>query len=92
MILHRYGLALGISMGALLISITLDRLFASMSPVLQFIIQIPLLVLIVDEGRRYLIRSSGMSEEDINGAFFFAAPMAAIGATSLFSDIRKTIS
>jgi hypothetical protein len=91
MFLHRYALALGISVAALLISITLDRLLAPLSPIPQFMIQIPILVLLVDEGRRALLHYTNLQPDDVNGAFFFAAPMAALGATSLFVDLRKTL-
>jgi hypothetical protein len=90
MFIHRYTLALGISILALLISIALDRLLSPLSPLLQFVIQVPILVLIVDEGRHALIQA-GFPTDDVNGAFFFAAPLAALGATSLFIDIRKTL-
>lgn len=87
--LHRYALALGISVAALLISIALDRALAPLPTLLQFVIQVPLLVLIVDEGRRYLIQKAGFPTDDVNGTFFFAAPLAALGATSLFLEIRQ---
>jgi|LauGreDrversion4_2_1035121.scaffolds.fasta_scaffold1940016_1 hypothetical protein len=89
MFTHRYILALGISIAALLISIALDRLLSPLPTVTQFILQVPLLVLIVDEGRRYLIQNAGFPADDVNGAFFFAAPLAALGATSLFLEIRQ---
>ena len=89
MFAHRYILALGISVAALLISIALDRLLAPLPTLLQFIVQVPLLVLIVDEGRRYLIQTVGLPADDVNGAFFFAAPLAALGAASLFLEIRQ---
>ena len=91
MFLHRYALALGISIVALLISIALDRLLSSLSPVTQFLLQVPILVLLVDEGRRALLAYTELLPDDVNGAFFFAAPMAALGATSLVADIRKTL-
>jgi hypothetical protein len=90
MFLPRYALALGISIVALLISITLDRLLAPLPPIIQFAIQVPLLVLLVDEGRRALLHYTQIPKEDVDGAFFFAAPMAALGATSLFMDLRKS--
>jgi len=87
--IHRYTLALGISVAALLISIAIDRLLAPLPTLLQFIVQVPLLVLIVDEGRRYLIQTAGFPTDDVNGAFFFAAPLAALGATSLFLELQQ---
>lgn len=88
MFLQRYTLALGISVAALLISIALDRLLAPLPTLTQFIVQVPLLVLIGDESHRALIRA-GYPEEDVTGAFFFAAPLAALGATSLFLELRQ---
>ena len=89
MFLQRYILALGISIAALLISIALDRLLAPLPTLTQFLVQVPLLVLIVDEGRRFLIQKGGFPADDVNGAFFFAAPLAALGATSLFLELRQ---
>lgn len=86
---YRYILALGISVAALLISIALDRLLAPLPTFLQFAIQVPVLVLIVDEGRRFLIHAAGFPADDVNGAFFFAAPLAALGATSLFLELQQ---
>ena len=90
--LQRYALALGISVTALLISIALDRILAPLSPIPQFIIQVPLLVLLFDEIRRVLIQSGAFREEDVIGAVFFAAPLAALGATTLFKDLQKSLS
>ncbi len=91
MFLHRYALALGISFVAFLISFALDRLLAPLPPLAQFAIQVPLLVLLVDEGHRALRHYTQLPKEDVDGAFFFAAPMAALGATSLFMDLRKSL-
>ncbi len=88
---HRYALALGISITALLISIALDRVLVSLPTLLQFALQVPFLVLLFDEGRRYLIETTGFPADDVNGAFFFAAPLAALGATSLFLEIRQKL-
>ncbi len=90
MFLHRYALALGISFVAFLISIALDRLLAPLPPLAQFAVQVPLLVLLIDEGRRFLLHYTQIPQEDVDGAFFFAAPLAALGATSLFMDLRKS--
>ena len=90
----RYAFTVGISVTALMISLALDVIFAPLPPVAQFIVQIPILVLIVDAFRHWcLVRAAelGLSDADINASFFFAAPMAALGAGSLFSDIRGLI-
>lgn len=88
------ALILGISIVALLISLTLDALFAPLPGPLQFIVQIPLLVLAMDSLRAwiapYVIRQ-GILNEQVDSAFFFAAPLAAVGARSLFADIRRMI-
>lgn len=94
MIQARIALILGISIVALLISLTLDALFAPLPGPLQFVVQIPLLVLAMDFIREwispYAIRQ-GILNEQVDSAFFFAAPLAALGARSLFADIRRMI-
>ena len=92
MLIHRIALTLGISIVALLISIVLDILLAPLPPLFQFLIQVPALVIILDEFRRHAIGEApryGLTTEDVNGAFFLAAPLAAFGATTLFADIRR---
>ncbi len=87
-------LILGVSITVLTISVLLDALCAPLPPVAQFIIQIPLLVLAVDALRRAaLARAStiGLSVDEINASFFFAAPLAAFGASTLFRDIRRIL-
>lgn len=88
------ALILGISIVALLISLTLDAIFAPLPGPLQFVVQIPLLALAMDSLRTwiapYAIRQ-GIPNEQVNGAFFFAAPLAALGSRSLFADIRRLI-
>ena len=91
MIISRTLLTLGISIVALLISYVLDRLLAPLTAIPQFLIQIPILVLIIDEFRRLILshaQAFDLSVDDVNGAFFFAAPMAAFGARSLFRDLQ----
>lgn len=94
MFVARAVLAIGISVAALLISLTLDRLCAPLPPALQFFVQIPVLVLIIDEFRRIVLTHAtrfGLTDADVNGTFFFAAPLAALGANSLFKDLRRTL-
>lgn len=90
----RIILILGVSIAAFGISLLLDLLLAPLPPALQFLVQIPALVLLIEECRRYALANAdriGLDTHDINGAFFFAAPLAALGAMSLFSDIRKLV-
>jgi hypothetical protein len=49
-------------------------------------------VLILDEARRAsypMAAQYGLTREDVDGSFFFAAPMAALGAQNLFGDLRR---
>jgi hypothetical protein len=92
MFVARAALAIGISIAALLISLLLDTILSPLPPLFQFLIQIPALVLIMDEARRVVIREAGrydLTEADVNGTFFFAAPMAAFAAVDLFRDLRR---
>ena len=92
MFANRFLFTIGVSIVALLTSLTIDRLLAPLSPIPQFLVQVPVLVLIMDEFRRLTLHHAhayGLSADDINGTFFFAAPMAAFGATSLFRDLKS---
>lgn len=94
MLVYRIAMILGISIVTLLISITLDVLLAPLPGHIQFLVQIPALVIAMDELRRWAQGRAAdlhVTADDINGAFFFAAPLAAFGATSLFADIRRTL-
>ncbi len=93
-LLLRYAFILGISLGTLLISLILDRIFAPLSPLAQFFIQVPVLVLAIDAFRRWILARGAefeLTDTDINASFFFAAPLAALGANSLFRDIGRLI-
>lgn len=87
----RAALAIGVSVAALLISLALDRLLAPLSAIPQFLIQIPILVLTMDYLRTLTIHHTTdyLSADAVNGAFFFAAPLAAVGSSSLMQDIRQ---
>lgn len=86
----RTALAIGVSIAALLISLALDRLLAPLSAIPQFLIQIPTLVLAMEYLRTLAIHhASGLLSADaVNGTFFFAAPLAAVGSSSLIQEIR----
>lgn len=91
----RIALILAVSISAFLISLALDLLLSPLPPLLQFIIQVPILVILIEEGRRYALNNEkrlGLGEMEINGAFFFAAPLAAFAAFSLFKDINGLVS
>lgn len=94
MLVARIALILGISIASLLISIILDVILAPLPHIAQFLVQIPLLVLAVDELRILALQHAttyGLTESQVNGAFFFAAPIAAFGATNLFADMARII-
>ena len=89
-----YLFTVAISVGVLLLSLVLYTIFAPLPAALQFVIQIPLLVLIVDAFRHAITTHATafeLTESDINASFFFAAPLAAFGASSLFRDIRRLL-
>ncbi len=88
------ALILSVSITVLLLSLILDTLCAPLPPVVQFIVQIPLLVLMVDALRRAALARAttiGLSKDEINASFFFAAPLAAFGAMTLFGDLRRLL-
>ena len=92
MLVYRIAMILGISIVTLLISITLDTVLAPLPGHVQFLVQIPALVIAMDELRLWTVARAAelhVTVDEINGAFFFAAPLAAFGAASLFADIRR---
>jgi hypothetical protein len=95
MLLIRVALVIAVSLAALLISLALDRMFASLSAIPQFLIQIPTLVLIMDYLRARVIdhveEAHGLTVDDVNGAFFFAAPLAAVASADLMAEIRRLL-
>lgn len=88
----RILLAIGISIAALLISTVLDALLAPLPLLLQFIVQVPTLVILMEEIRRWLLRVlPSMDDATINSTFFLAAPIAAFAARDLFADLDTFI-
>jgi hypothetical protein len=92
MIALRIALAIGISIAALLISTILDSLLAPLPLLLQFIVQVPALVIIMEEIRTWLIHNlPALDESAVNSTFFLAAPIAALGARDLFAGLSRLI-
>jgi hypothetical protein len=94
MFVARVVLIIGISIAALLISLTLDLLLSPLPALMQFLIQVPAIVLLMDELRRHLLREApryNLTEADVNGAVFFAAPLAAFAAVDLFRDLQRSM-
>jgi len=88
----KYILIISVSVGVLLLSTALDILCAQLKPGLHFLIQIPVLVILVDIFRHWSLDHASdfdITISDMNAAFFFAAPLATFGAKSLFGDIRQ---
>jgi hypothetical protein len=88
----RYLSILAINLLVLIFAFILDSILEPLSPAAQLFVQVPLLVLAVDEFRRWTLTQStwvGLSKADINGAFFFASPLAALGSDTLLNDIRS---
>lgn len=87
-------LILAVSICAFSISLILDLLLSALSAPLQFLIQVPTLVLLISEVRRIALSYApqlNLNEQDVNDAFFFTAPLSALAAMSLFTNIRKII-
>ena len=94
MFVARIALIIGISIAALLISLILDMILSPLPPLIQFLIQVPAIVIIMDEIRRIVIRNASLydlTETDVNGAVFFASPLAAFAAVDLFHDLRRQL-
>jgi hypothetical protein len=94
MLAQRVALILVVSISAFIISFLLDLVLSPLPVILQFMIQIPILVILIEEGRRYALTNKkrlGLDEMEINGAFFLTAPLAAFAAVTLFKDIEGVI-
>lgn len=94
MFVARIALIIGISIAALLISLILDMILSPLPPLVQFLVQVPAIVLIMDEIRRATLREApkyDLTETDVNGAVFFASPLAAFAAVDLFRDLRRQL-
>ncbi len=94
MIMERYFLIIGVSIFTLLFSVALDKLLVPIHPAMRFFIQIPVLVTVMDNMRLMLhdyAEQFRLVKEHINGAFFFAAPLAALASGSLFQDMRSLL-
>lgn len=94
MLQYRIALILAISIGILLISIIFDRILAPLPLIVHFLIFVPAVVLTVDEARQYTKENADMYKlraTDVDGVFFFAAPLAALAASSLFTKMRDLL-
>jgi len=92
--LSKIALIIGISIVTLLISIVLDTALAILPLFAQFLIQIPVLVLSIEAMQtateRYILPRMDLAKSEIDTTFFFAAPLAALGSASLFTELRRS--
>jgi hypothetical protein len=83
-----------INVVVMIAAIVLDRILNFLPPLWQFLVQVPALVLIVDAFRHWCLASAArlsLTERDINAAFFFASPLAALSSATLMSDVRSLL-
>lgn len=94
-LLIRGALAIAVSVVTLLTALVIDLVLEPLPVVAQFVIQIPIIALVMDELRRLVVKhvaqAHGLTEDDIDGTFFFAAPLAALASTHLMGDISSLL-
>jgi hypothetical protein len=92
--LIKIALIIGISIATLLIAIVLDTVLAALPLFAQFLVQIPVLVLAIEAiqsfTKAHLLSRLNLEYSDVDTTFFFAAPLAALGSTSLFAELRQS--
>jgi hypothetical protein len=94
MILYRIALILGVSIATLLTSVILDAIMSPLPAPAQVLIQLPALVLTIEVIRDWTLRHAAdfsLTRDNIDAAFFFAAPLAAFASTSMFDELRTII-
>jgi hypothetical protein len=96
MLIYRILLAIVVSVASFGIAVVIDMMFAPVPLVGRFLFQIPLLIILIDESRRWLLANintfgNKLSVQDINGCFFFAAPLAAFGSLTLFKAFEQLL-
>jgi hypothetical protein len=95
MLMERYILIIGVSIIALVISAVLDKMLSFMPRSLRFLIQLPVLVMIIDEIRVWVKERAptfDLHPQYVDGAFFFAAPLTAVASRYLIRDVRSFVS
>jgi hypothetical protein len=82
-------LSVVVSAIVLIIAIGADKLCKTLPIHLQFVVQVPIIILLVDALRNIVLDSPiELSDSEINACFFMASPMVSIGSASLYSGIR----
>jgi hypothetical protein len=90
-------LIIGISSVTLLISMIIDTICSVLTyPIVKFLVQVPITVMIVNMLRDITIHLTAthfhFTETDIDGMFFFTAPLAALGSPLLFASTKEVFS
>jgi hypothetical protein len=85
-------LSIVVSVIVLVIAVVVDKLCKDLPIHLQFLVQVPIIILVVDALRNYVLDSSlELSDAEINACFFMASPMVSIGSVSLYSGIKALL-
>jgi hypothetical protein len=94
MLVAKVAIIIGISIVTLLIAIALDTVLSPLPLLVQFLIQIPVLVLSIEAVQQftetYILPKTGLQKQDVDTLFLFVAPLAALGSVSLFAELRRT--
>lgn len=85
-------LSVVVSAVVLVIAVVVDKLCKGLPIHLQFVVQVPIIILVVDALRNYVLDSPiELSDSEINACFFMASPMVSIGSISLYSGIKSLL-
>ena len=86
-------LAVIVAATVLVIAVAADKLCRFLPLHLQFVVQVPIIILMVDALRNYVLATStfGLSDSEINACFFMASPMVSIGSVSLYTGIKALL-
>jgi hypothetical protein len=85
-------LSIVVSAIVLVIAVVVDKLCMPLPIHLQFLVQVPIIILVVDALRNYALGSSlDLADSEINACFFMASPMVSIGSVSLYSGIKALL-
>lgn len=86
-------LAIIVAATVLVIAVVVDKLCRFLPFHLQFVVQVPIIILMIDWLRNSVLSTSafGLSDSEVNACFFMASPMVSIGSESLYDGIRALI-
>jgi hypothetical protein len=86
-------LAIIVAATVLVIAVAADKLCRFLPLHLQFVVQVPIIILMIDALRNYVLAIStlGLTDSEINACFFMASPMVSIGSVSLGLGIKALL-